>query len=38
MTAKPSVVVFDANEALIQRDSPAPVFEQIFGDGQMVRT
>jgi 2-haloacid dehalogenase len=37
MTAKPSVLVFDVNETLIQLDSLAPVFEQTFGDPQMVR-
>jgi 2-haloacid dehalogenase len=37
MTPSPSVLVFDVNETLIDIESLAPVFEQIFGDAQVLR-
>jgi 2-haloacid dehalogenase len=37
MTARPSVLVFDVNETLIDIDSLAPLFESIFGDRQVLR-
>jgi 2-haloacid dehalogenase len=33
----PSVVVFDVNETLIDVESMTPLFEQIFGDPQVMR-
>jgi 2-haloacid dehalogenase len=37
MTAAPSVLVFDVNETLIDIDSIAPLFEEIFGDARAMR-
>jgi len=37
MTTSPSVLVFDVNETLIDIDSIAPLFEQIFGDARAMR-
>jgi 2-haloacid dehalogenase len=37
MTATPSVLVFDVNETLIDIEALAPLFEQIFGDGRLMR-
>jgi 2-haloacid dehalogenase len=37
MAPAPSVLVFDVNETLIDIDSIAPVFEQIFGDPAAMR-
>ena len=37
MTERPSLLVFDVNETLIDIESLAPVFEQIFGDPRMLR-
>jgi 2-haloacid dehalogenase len=37
MTSSPSVLVFDVNETLIDIESLAPVFEQIFGDARVMR-
>ena len=37
MTSTPSVLVFDVNETLIDIDSIAPLFEQIFGDAGAMR-
>jgi 2-haloacid dehalogenase len=37
MTAAPSVLVFDVNETLIDIESLAPAFEQIFGDARVMR-
>ena len=34
---RPSVVVFDVNETLIDIDSLSPLFERIFGDGRILR-
>jgi len=35
--ARPSVLVFDVNETLIDIEAMAPVFEQTLGDAQAVR-
>ena len=37
MTAAPSVLVFDVNETLIDIESIAPLFAQVFGDARAVR-
>jgi 2-haloacid dehalogenase len=37
MTAAPSVLVFDVNETLIDIDSIAPLFDEIFGDSGTSR-
>lgn len=37
MSTAPSVLVFDVNETLIDIDSLAPLFEEIFGDPRIVR-
>lgn len=37
MSAEPPVLVFDVNETLIDIDSMAPLFEQIFGDPRVLR-
>ena len=34
---KPSVIVFDVNETLLDIDTLKPLFERIFGDGQIMR-
>lgn len=34
---KPSVVVFDVNETLIDIEALSPVFERVFGDGRVLR-
>jgi 2-haloacid dehalogenase len=34
---KPSVVVFDVNETLIDIEALCPLFERVFGDGRVVR-
>lgn len=36
-TPKPSVLVFDVNETLIDLESLTPLFEQIFGDPRFMR-
>lgn len=37
MTDRPSLLVFDVNETLIDIEALAPVFEQIFGDPRVMR-
>lgn len=37
MTTTPSVLVFDVNETLLDIDSLAPLFEQLFGDRRILR-
>ena len=37
MPGAPSVLVFDVNETLIDFESMAPLFEQIFGDRRILR-
>lgn len=37
LPAKPSVLVFDVNETLIDFESMTPTFERIFGDPQVMR-
>jgi 2-haloacid dehalogenase len=37
MTAAPAVLVFDVNETLIDIDSIAPLFAQIFDDPRVLR-
>jgi 2-haloacid dehalogenase len=37
MTIPPAVLVFDVNETLIDIDTIAPLFEQIFGDARVLR-
>ena len=32
---KPSVIVFDVNETLLDIDTLKPLFERLFGDGRM---
>ena len=34
---KPSVVVFDVNETLIDIEALNPLFERVFGDGRVLR-
>lgn len=34
---KPSVVVFDVNETLIDIEALTPLFERVFGDGRVLR-
>ena len=34
---KPSVVVFDVNETLIDIEALSPLFERVFGDGRVLR-
>lgn len=38
MSARPSVLVFDVNETLLDIDSLGPHFERIFGDAAALRT
>jgi 2-haloacid dehalogenase len=35
--AKPSIIVFDVNETLIDIESIGPLFERVFGDRRVVR-
>jgi 2-haloacid dehalogenase len=37
MTAAPSVLVFDVNETLIDIEALSPLFDEIFGDGRVMR-
>ena len=37
MTTRPSVLVFDVNETLIDFESMDPLFEKIFGDRRVMR-
>lgn len=37
MGGKPSVLVFDVNETLLDIESMSPIFERVFGDGRVVR-
>lgn len=37
MTPRPSVLVFDVNETLIDIDSIAPLFGELFGDDRVLR-
>ena len=37
MSAKPSVLIFDVNETLIDIDSIAPFFAELFGDERVLR-
>jgi 2-haloacid dehalogenase len=37
MPAKPSVLVFDVNETLIDFESMTPLFERVFGDPRVMR-
>jgi 2-haloacid dehalogenase len=37
LPAKPSVLVFDVNETLIDFESMTPIFERIFGDPRVMR-
>src|SRR5258708_37221755 len=34
---RPSVVVFDVNETLIDIEALSPLFERVFGDGRVLR-
>jgi 2-haloacid dehalogenase len=34
---KPSIVVFDVNETLIDIEALSPLFERVFGDGRVLR-
>ena len=34
---KPSVIVFDVNETLIDIEALSPLFERVFGDGRVLR-
>ncbi len=34
---KPSVIVFDVNETLIDIEALGPLFERVFGDGRVLR-
>jgi 2-haloacid dehalogenase len=36
-TVKPSILVFDVNETLIDIDSIAPLFQRVFGDKRVLR-
>src|ERR1700721_3765346 len=37
LPAKPSVLVFDVNETLIDFESMTPLFERVFGDPRVMR-
>jgi 2-haloacid dehalogenase len=37
MSTRPSVLVFDVNETLLDIDSMAPLFERVFGDPNVLR-
>ena len=37
MRARPSVLIFDVNETLIDIDSIAPLFGELFGDERVLR-
>src|SRR6201997_5135252 len=37
LPAKPSVLIFDVNETLIDFESMTPLFERVFGDKRVLR-
>ena len=36
-SARPSILVFDVNETLLDIEAIAPLFARVFGDGQVLR-